>query len=66
MSCAIAKKANTSSNQASKDPGQQRCGYSNLGKIVINGGLHVADLPENPASRHPPKQKVRVRSSPLF
>jgi len=27
--------ADTSSNQAIKDPGQRRCGYSNLGKIVI-------------------------------
>ncbi len=27
--------ANTSSNQAIKDPGQRRCGYSNLGKIIV-------------------------------
>jgi hypothetical protein len=31
----VATQANTSSNQAIKDPGQRRCGYSNLGKIVI-------------------------------
>ena len=35
MSYAVATKASTSSNQAIKDPGQRRCGYSNLGKIVI-------------------------------
>jgi hypothetical protein len=31
----VATGANTSSNQAIKDPGQWRCGYSNLGKILI-------------------------------
>jgi hypothetical protein len=35
MLYAIVTKADTSSNQAIKDPGQRRCGYSNLGKIVI-------------------------------
>jgi len=35
MSYAVATWADTSSNQAIKDPGQRRCGYSNLGKIVI-------------------------------
>jgi hypothetical protein len=34
MSYDVATQANTSSNQAIKDPGQWRCGYSNLGKIV--------------------------------
>jgi hypothetical protein len=34
MSYAVATWADTSSNQAIKDPGQRRCGYSNLGKIV--------------------------------
>ena len=29
----VATKDDTSSNQASKDPGQRRCGHSNLGKI---------------------------------
>jgi len=37
MSYNVAIRADTSSNQASKDPGQLRCGYSNLGKkIYIN------------------------------
>ena len=31
----VATRADTSSNQAIKDPSQRRCGYSNLGKIVI-------------------------------
>jgi hypothetical protein len=35
MLYAVATKADTSSNQAIKDPGQRRCSYSNLGKIVI-------------------------------
>ena len=35
MSCAVATQADTSSNQASKDPGQLRRGNSNLGKILI-------------------------------
>ena len=35
MSYAVATQADTSSNQAIKDPGQWRCGYNNLGKIVI-------------------------------
>jgi hypothetical protein len=35
MLYAVATRADTSSNQAIKDPGQQRCDYSNLGKIVI-------------------------------
>ena len=35
MSYDVATRVDTSSNQAIKDPGQRRCGYSNLGKIVI-------------------------------
>jgi len=35
MSYAVATRADTSSNQAIKDPGQRRCGYSNLGKTVV-------------------------------
>jgi hypothetical protein len=35
MSYAIAIYANTSSNQAIKDPTERRYGYSNLGKILI-------------------------------
>jgi hypothetical protein len=35
MSYAIATWADTSSNQAIKDPTERRCGYSNLGKILI-------------------------------
>jgi hypothetical protein len=35
MSCAVATEADTSSNQAIKDPGRQRRGYSNLGKILL-------------------------------
>jgi hypothetical protein len=35
MLYAIAIEANTFSNRAIKDPGQWRCGYSNLGKILI-------------------------------
>jgi hypothetical protein len=35
MLYAIATYADTSSNQAIKDPDQWRCGYSNLGKILI-------------------------------
>ena len=31
----VATWADTSSNQAIKDRGQWRCGYSNLGKILI-------------------------------
>ena len=31
----VATKDDISSNQAIKDPGQRRCGCSNLGKIVI-------------------------------
>ena len=52
-----------------KDPGQQWCGYSNLGKILIKSvaakrvaATFVAareDLPENPASRHPPSRAKR-------
>jgi len=30
----VATKDDTFSNQAIKDPGQRRCGYSNLGKIL--------------------------------
>jgi hypothetical protein len=36
MLYAVATWADTYSNHAIKDPGQQRRGYSNLGKIVIN------------------------------
>jgi hypothetical protein len=36
MSHDVATKDDTSSNQAIKDPGQRRCGYSNLGKIICN------------------------------
>jgi hypothetical protein len=44
MSYDIATWADTSSNQASKDPGQQRRGYSNLGKIYCsNTVIPVAD-----------------------
>jgi hypothetical protein len=32
----VATRVDTSSNQAIGDPGQRRCGYSNLGKIVTN------------------------------
>jgi hypothetical protein len=35
MSYAVATRADTSSNQAIKDPNQRRCSYSNIGKIVI-------------------------------
>jgi len=35
MSYAITTEADTSFNRAIKDPGQWRCGYSNLGKILI-------------------------------
>jgi hypothetical protein len=35
MSYTVATRVNTSFNQAIKDPSQRRCGYSNLGKIVI-------------------------------
>jgi hypothetical protein len=35
LSYAVAIWADTSSNQAIKDPGQRRCGYSNLGKIIV-------------------------------
>jgi len=34
MSCDVATWADTSSNQAIKDPGQRRCGSSNLGKFI--------------------------------
>ena len=53
MLYAVVTQADTSSNQAIKDLGQWRCGYSNLGKFVIK---YVADLPESPASRHPPSR----------
>jgi hypothetical protein len=36
MSYDVAIKNDTSSNQAIKDSGQRRCGYSNLGKIICN------------------------------
>jgi hypothetical protein len=36
LSYDVATWANTSSNQASKDPCQLRCGYSNLGKIYLS------------------------------
>jgi hypothetical protein len=44
MLYAVATLADTSSNQAIKDTGQRRCGYSNLGKIVIKSvaAKHVA------------------------
>jgi hypothetical protein len=35
MSCEVATWAVTSSNQASKDPGQLRRGYSNPSKFII-------------------------------
>jgi hypothetical protein len=35
MSYGAATLADTSSNQAIKDPRQWRCGYSNLGKIIV-------------------------------
>jgi hypothetical protein len=35
MLCDVATWADTSSNQAIKDLGQRRCGYSNLGKLLI-------------------------------
>ena len=63
MSYDVATRVNTSSNQAIKDPGQRRCSYSNLGKIVIQSGLLNVwlrrlwlreILPENSASRHRP------------
>jgi hypothetical protein len=36
LSYDVATWADTSSNQASKDPCQLRCGYSNLGKIYLS------------------------------
>jgi hypothetical protein len=44
MSHDVATKDDTSSNQVIKDPGQRRCGYRNLGKIVIKSvaAKHVA------------------------
>jgi hypothetical protein len=36
LSYDVATWADTSSNQASKVPGQLRCGYSNLGKIYLS------------------------------
>lgn len=34
MSYAVATQADTSSNQAIKDPSQRRCDYSDLGKFI--------------------------------
>jgi hypothetical protein len=34
MLCDVTRWADTSSNQASKDPSQLRCGSSNLGKFI--------------------------------
>jgi hypothetical protein len=55
MSYAFATRANTFSNQAIKNPGQRRCGYSNLGKIISVAAKCVAatfvaarDLAGNP------------------
>jgi len=54
MSYEVATEADTSSNQAIKDPGQWRCGYSNLCKIDYNcvAAMFVAvrTLPENSRS----------------
>ena len=47
----VATRVDTSSNQEIKDPGQWRCGYSNLGKIVIQSvaakRVAARTLPEN-------------------
>jgi hypothetical protein len=77
MSYAVAIWANTSSNQAIKDPGQRRCGYSNLGKIVIKfvaakriAATFVAVRDLAGKSRFPisseQSKKLPVRSSPSF
>ena len=41
MLYAVAIYIDTFSNQAIKDPGQRRCGYSNLGKIIVKSVAHV-------------------------
>jgi hypothetical protein len=66
LSYDVATWADTSSNQASKDPGYLRRGYSNLGKNdYIDNAIPVAavaglgqTLPENSVSRHPPTSKI--------
>jgi hypothetical protein len=46
MLCDVATWADTSSNQAIKDLGQRRCGYSNLGKLlVIKSSVVARTLP---------------------
>ena len=54
MSYNVATKNNTYSNQAIKDLGQRRCGYSNFAKILGNKicgydvcGYTYSTLPEN-------------------
>jgi hypothetical protein len=44
MSCAVATQADTSSNQAIKDPGRLRRGNSNLGKILSQDDLWLPDV----------------------
>jgi hypothetical protein len=48
MSEAVATWADTSSNQAIKDPGEPRCGYSNLGKIISVPFVAAPDFAGNP------------------
>jgi hypothetical protein len=65
MSYAVATWPDTSSKQATKDPGQRRCGHSTLGKIVIKSVavkrvattfVAAQDFAGKSASRYPPSR----------
>jgi hypothetical protein len=62
MLCDVATWADTSFNQAIKDLGRRRCGYSNLGKpLVIKSGVVARTLPEIPfPDILRPEQKVAL------
>jgi hypothetical protein len=58
MLYAVATVADTSSNQAIKDPGQRRCGYSNLGEIVITSVAARSGAAGKSRVLHPPKHST--------